>query len=177
VTWYALAIIIISIVVDFFRSRNLLKVARESGGSQALEADALHFSSDMWSSGAVLVGLVGVLLGFAWADTVGPIAVSVFVLHAGFKLGKRTIEVLIDTAPPGTEARLREIVTGVTGVQFVGTIRVRTMEGTILITEIEVGFPSKMTVGDAFKIKQKVTLAIQETFANAQVIVHSSILD
>lgn len=51
------------------------------------------------------------------------------------------------------------------------------MEGTILITEIEVGFPSKMTVGDAFKIKQKVTLAIQETFANAQVIVHSSILD
>ena len=62
----AFAIIAASIVVDFFRSRTLSRVAEETS-SQALEADALHFGSDMWSSVAVLIGLGGVALGYSWA--------------------------------------------------------------------------------------------------------------
>src|SRR6185312_12545196 len=69
-TPYAFAIIAISILVDFFRARTLERVA-EKTSSQALEADALHFSSDMWSSIAVLIGLGGVALGYAWADSAG----------------------------------------------------------------------------------------------------------
>lgn len=111
VTWYAFALVIGSIAVDFFRARNLLRVARETN-SQALEADALHFSSDMWSSVAVLIGLVGISIGFPWADSVSALIVSVMVGHAGYELGKRSIEVLIDTAPKGAASRIREIASG-----------------------------------------------------------------
>src|SRR5436305_9721564 len=52
-TIWAFAVIIVSIAVDFFRARLLYRVAKETT-SPALEADALHFGSDMWSSIAVL---------------------------------------------------------------------------------------------------------------------------
>jgi cation diffusion facilitator family transporter len=64
----AFAVIIVSVVVDFFRARLLYRVAHETA-SEALEADALHFGSDMWSSVAVLVGLGGVAFGYQWADS------------------------------------------------------------------------------------------------------------
>src|SRR5207237_8766501 len=63
----AFAVIIGSIVIDFLRSRTLKRVAQATT-SEALEADALHFRSDMWSSIAVLIGPCGVALGYAWAD-------------------------------------------------------------------------------------------------------------
>lgn len=127
VAWYAIAIISISIVVDFFRARNLMKVAKMTN-SQALEADALHFSSDMWSSMAVLIGLIGVYFGFQIADVVAALIVSVMVARAGYELGKKSVEVLIDTAPPGSREQIEAIVAGVSGVEQVLTTRVRTFE-------------------------------------------------
>src|SRR3954447_7582151 len=66
-TFWAFGVMIASVIIDFFRARVLSRVARETG-SEALEADALHFSSDMWSSLAVLIGLVAVAYGYSWAD-------------------------------------------------------------------------------------------------------------
>src|SRR5262249_54534616 len=71
-TVWAFAVIIASIVIDFFRARILYKVAAETA-SEALEADALHFGSDMWSSIAVLAGLVAVAFGYPAADSVAAI--------------------------------------------------------------------------------------------------------
>ncbi|MBZ0148492.1 MAG: cation diffusion facilitator family transporter, partial [Pseudorhodoplanes sp.] len=96
----AFVVIGASIVVDFVRARILGKVARETS-SEALEADALHFSSDLWSSLAVLVGLAGVAAGLKWADAAAALVVATFVLVAGYRLGRRTIDTLLDTAPPG----------------------------------------------------------------------------
>src|SRR5262245_14038572 len=81
-TVWAFAVIVASIIIDFFRARLLYKVAAETA-SEALEADALHFGSDMWSSAAVLVGLIAVALGYTWADSVAAIAVAVFICIAG----------------------------------------------------------------------------------------------
>ena len=92
--------IAVSIVVDFFRARALYRVAKETA-SEALEADALHFGSDMWSSAAVLIGLGAVLMGFPWADSAAAIIVALFICVAGWRLGRRTIETLTDTAPAG----------------------------------------------------------------------------
>ncbi|MBN8965509.1 MAG: cation transporter [Rhizobiales bacterium] len=89
----AFAVIIASIVIDFFRARLLYRVAKETA-SEALEADALHFGSDMWSSLAVLVGLGGVALGWQWADSAAALIVAVLVCVAGYRLGRRTIETL-----------------------------------------------------------------------------------
>lgn len=124
VTWYAIAIMVISIVVDFSRSRALMKVAKETN-SQALEADALHFSSDILSSAVVLVGLVFVSAGIAWADAVAGIAVALLVGKAAFSLGKKTIDVLIDAAPEGIAERIEEITMTVTGVISIDKIRVK----------------------------------------------------
>src|SRR5262249_13580607 len=87
-TPWAFAVIVISIGVDFFRARLLYRVARETS-SEALEADALHFGSDMWSSIAVLIGLAGVALGHPWTDAGAAIVVAVFICIAGWRLGRR----------------------------------------------------------------------------------------
>src|SRR5262249_59703998 len=94
-TLWAFAVIVVSIVVDFLRARLLYRVAKETA-SEALEADALHFGSDMWSSIAVLAGLVGVALGYPLADSVAAIVVAVFVVIAGWRLGRRTLDTLTD---------------------------------------------------------------------------------
>ncbi|MFZ0606557.1 MAG: cation diffusion facilitator family transporter, partial [Xanthobacteraceae bacterium] len=104
----AFIIVAISIGVDFFRARALERVARATS-SEALHADALHFSSDMWSSVAVLVGLGGVAAGFAWADAAAAIVVAVFICIAGWRLGRRTIDTLTDAAPAGVSERVAAI--------------------------------------------------------------------
>ncbi|MGB7510745.1 MAG: cation diffusion facilitator family transporter, partial [Pelodictyon phaeoclathratiforme] len=124
VKWYAIAIMVISIVVDFSRSRALKKVAKETN-SQALEADALHFSSDILSSAVVLLGLIFVSFGIAWADAVAGIAVALLVAWAAFSLGKKTIDVLIDAAPEGIADRLEEITMMVSGVISIDKVRVK----------------------------------------------------
>lgn len=124
VTWYAIAVIIISILVDISRSIALKKVAKETR-SQALEADALHFTSDILSSAVVLVGLGFVALGIHWADALAGIFVAILVGHAAWDLGRRTIDVLVDAAPEGLSDQIETIATGVDGVVAVEKMRVK----------------------------------------------------
>src|SRR4030081_763495 len=108
-THWAFAVIVVSVVVDFFRARLLYRVAAETS-SEALEADALHFGSDMWSSIAVLLGLAAVALGYPWADSAAAIVVALVICVAGWRLGRRTIETLTDTAPIGAADKVTEVV-------------------------------------------------------------------
>lgn len=101
VTFWSFAVVITSIVVDFSRSRALKKVAKETN-SQALEADALHFSTDIWSSAVVLVGLICASFGFYMADAIAALLVAAIVIYVSYKLGKRSIEVLLDKVPEDT---------------------------------------------------------------------------
>src|SRR5579872_1169475 len=133
----AFAIIVGSIVIDFFRARTLRRVARQTS-SEALEADALHFSSDMWSSVAVLIGLGGVALGFSWADAAAALIVAVFICVAGWRLGRRTIDTLTDTAPAGAAGKISAIVARVPGVVAVERLRVR-QAGGVAFVDLGVG--------------------------------------
>ena len=121
---WAFLVIAVSIVVDFFRARALSKTAKATS-SQALEADALHFSSDLWSSAAVLIGLVGVRFGLPWSDSAAALLVAVLVCSAGWRLGRRTIETLTDTAPEGAAERFGAIAAKVPGVVAVNHVRAR----------------------------------------------------
>jgi len=123
-TIWAFAVIVVSIIVDFFRARALTQTA-EKTSSHALEADALHFSSDLWSSLAVLIGLFGVHFGLAWADSVAALVVAVLVCFAGWRLGKRTIDTLIDVAPRGAAEKIKAIAQRVPGVVAVEQVRAR----------------------------------------------------
>jgi cation diffusion facilitator family transporter len=117
-------VIIVSIAVDFVRWRGLAKVARETK-SHALGADALHYSSDLVSSLLVLAGLAATRLGFAHADALAAIGVAAFIAIAGFRLGRHTIDALVDTAPKGLADRMRRAIEAVPGVAAIEAIRLR----------------------------------------------------
>ena len=93
-------VLVIDIAVNFWRARALHRTARETR-SQALAADALHFASDVLGSIAVIIGLVLTGLGYAWGDSAAAIAVAVMISILGLRLGRSTIETLLDRAPEG----------------------------------------------------------------------------
>jgi cation diffusion facilitator family transporter len=121
---WAFGVIAASIVIDFFRARALNRTAKATS-SEALEADALHFSSDLWASLAVLIGLGGVRLGIWWADSLAALVVAVLVCVAGWRLGRRTVDTLTDTAPAGAADKIRKIAGNVAGVVTVEQVRTR----------------------------------------------------
>ena len=89
--WLTFAVLIVSIIVDAVRWRGLSKIAQETG-SEALSADALHFSSDLISSALVLVGLLFSRYGFVQGDAIAAIGGALFIGIAGMRLGRRTID-------------------------------------------------------------------------------------
>src|SRR5215468_1005112 len=108
----AFLVMLVSMLVDFWRSRALARIATKYD-SQALEADALHFSTDIWSSGVVVVGLLLVLLGRMWnipwlrvADPIAALFVAGVVVYVSSRLARRTIDALLDAAPTGIRANI-----------------------------------------------------------------------
>ena len=163
----AFAVIAVSIVVDFFRARLLYRVAEETA-SEALEADALHFGSDMWSSIAVLVGLGGVAFGFQWADSAAALVVALFVCLAGWRLGRRTIETLTDTAPAGAADAIRRVAARIRGVVAVEGVRVRPV-GDKLFVEVVVAVSRALPLDRVAALKAHLTDAIRAELPRAEI--------
>jgi cation diffusion facilitator family transporter len=166
-TIWAFAVIIVSIVVDFLRARLLYRVAEETT-SAALEADALHFGSDMWSSIAVLIGLGGVALGYSWADSAAALVVAVFILIAGWRLGRRTVETLTDTAPEGAAARISAIASRVPGVVAIDRVRARSV-GPTLFVDLVVAVSRTLPLDRVTEIKTALTQAIRIELPEAEI--------
>jgi cation diffusion facilitator family transporter len=171
VTWYAIAVMLISIIVDISRSRALKKVAKETG-SQALEADALHFSSDILSSAVVIAGLFFVWLGITWADAVAGIAVAFVVLWAAFRLGKETIDVLTDAAPEGLADRIEEITMTIGGVIVIDKIRVKP-SGPQVFVEMAVSVNRTLSVEKVQSICADIERKIREEFTIADITINT----
>jgi cation diffusion facilitator family transporter len=117
---FAFAAILLSLCIDLVRWRILTRIARETR-SDALAADALHYSSDLVSSVLVLAGLAATRAGFAHGDALAAIGVALFIAVAGFRLGRHTVDALVDAAPKGLARDLRaavERVPGVAGTEF-----------------------------------------------------------
>ncbi len=171
VTWYAVAVMVISIVVDFSRSRALSRVAKETN-SQALEADALHFSSDILSSAVVLLGLFCVSLGITWADAVAGIAVALLVGWAAFSLGKKTIDVLIDAAPEGLADRIEEITMAICGVIAIDKIRVKPTGPQVFI-EMAICVNRTLSVEKVQRICAEIEKKIQEEFPVGDITINT----
>ncbi len=121
---FAIAAIVFSIAVDFLRWRTLTHVARVTS-SHALFADALHYSSDLISSVLVLLGLAATRAGFPHADALAAIGVAGFIAAAGYRLGRTTIDALVDRAPEGLPDAIRAVVINTRGVAGIESIRLR----------------------------------------------------
>jgi cation diffusion facilitator family transporter len=139
-TFWAFLVMSVSIVVDYSRSRMLYRAARKHN-SQALEADALHFSTDIWSSSVVILGLIGVRLAGAFpglafmaeADAVAALIVAMIVIYVSSALGIRTVQALLDKAPKGLAEEIGIAIADIPGVIDCHDVRVRTSGPEIFI--------------------------------------------
>jgi cation diffusion facilitator family transporter len=168
-TYWAFAVMAASVIIDFYRARALSRVAKATQ-SQALEADALHFSSDLWASLAVLAGLVGVRFGLWWADSAAALLVAALVCIAGWRLGRRTIDTLTDTAPAGAAENITEIAADVAGVVAVERVRARAV-GEITFIDLTVAVSRTLPLDRVTAIKLAVADALRAKISGAEPIV------
>jgi cation diffusion facilitator family transporter len=176
---WAFGVMLISITIDTFRSRALFRVARKYN-SQALEADALHFSTDVYSSSVVILGLILVYVAeqknVSWlrdADPVAALGVAGIVVYISIRLGRRTVDALVDAAPPETSARIAEAVSRVPGVLSYERIRVR-QSGSRLFVDLRLTLESNIPFEHAQLVISVVESQIHELFPSADVVVHAS---
>jgi cation diffusion facilitator family transporter len=171
VTIFSFIIMFVSIGIDFGRSRGLYKTARKYG-SQALEADAFHFKSDMISSSIVIVGLFFVFsLHIPKADAYAAITVAGMMIYTSLGLGRRTLDVLLDKAPKGAYQRVLEAVSGLDGVDRAHDIRIRKM-GSQTFVDMHIGVPRTSTHDKAHKVATSVEEKIREVLPATDVLVH-----
>lgn len=176
---WGFGVMLISITIDTFRSRALFRVARKYD-SQALEADALHFSTDVYSSTVVILGLILVYVAdrqnLPWlrhADPLAALAVAGIVISISLKLGKRTVDALVDAAPAGTRARIAQAISEVPGVLDHERIRVR-QAGARLFVDLRLRLESNIPFEHAQAVIEVVEAKIHDLFPSADVVVHAT---
>ncbi|MDE1819086.1 MAG: cation diffusion facilitator family transporter [Thaumarchaeota archaeon] len=171
ITFVSLGIMFVSIGMDFGRSRALDKIAKKYG-SQALEADALHFKADMITSAIVVAGLLAVLvLNIPNADAYAAIVVAGMIIYTSLGLGRRTLDVLLDKAPKGVYAQVVESVTGLEGVNKAHDIRVRQV-GPEIFVDMHIEVPRTHTHSKAHEVATAVEERVRRVVPNADVMVH-----
>ena len=121
---YAFALLLATLVIEGGRAVVLRHVGRIAN-SEALRADATNRVADVFAIVAVLAGLVGVRMGFPWADSVAALLVAGIIARAAAQLAWRSGDILIDRAPAGAAKELRAAIQGVNGVREVRSVRVR----------------------------------------------------
>ena len=174
---WAFLVVILSIVIDYSRSRALLRVAKKYS-SQALEADALHFSTDIWSSSVVLVGLFGVLAAetfqIPWlyrVDALAALSVALIVIHVSWQLGRKSVEDLLDTVPRHLQEEVAAAAAHVPGVKEVKLVRVR-RSGPEVFTDVTLTVDQTAPFAGAHQIADATESAVREVLPTADVMVH-----
>jgi cation diffusion facilitator family transporter len=183
VTYWSFLVMGVSIIVDFTRSRALMRTAKKHG-SQALEADALHFSTDIWSSCVVIAGLAGILIGDRlhesaptaahWlfrADAIAALGVSVIVIYVSYRLGRRTIAVLMDRAPEGMSTSVRQAMAKLPGVSDVRQVRVR-QSGPSTFVDLVLSVNADTSVERAHGIAAEAENMVHQLVPKSDVMVH-----
>jgi len=173
---WSFLVVILSIAVDYSRSRALRRVAKKYG-SQALEADALHFATDIWSSAVVLLGLAGVLTAHAFdipwlakADAVAALGVAVVVVLVSVQLGKKSINDLLDTVPSDLASRIAGFAQ-VAGVREVRQVRVR-RSGPEVFVDLVLVVGRAESLQSSHVIACGAEAAIKRELPGADVVVH-----
>jgi len=168
---WSYGVLVLAIAIDWSRSRALMRVARKTR-SAALEADALHFSSDIASSAVVLVGLALTQAGYPEADAIGAIGVGLFVVWISFKLGKKAVDALIDRVPPDHRPRAERVALAVPGVRRAYDVRVREA-GPKHFIDLKVAVDPDLRLEAVHALTDAVEDALRGSFEDADVLVHA----
>jgi cation diffusion facilitator family transporter len=164
-------VIVSSIIIDFSRSRALYKVAKKYN-SQALEADALHFSTDIWSSAVVLVGLICANFGFFFADSVAALVVAMIVLVVCYQLGKRATNVLLDRSPKESYEMVETVLKNISEITYYHDLRIRE-SGAETFIDVKIHVKPDLTNQQAHEICEVLRNEVQKVIKRSDVIVHA----
>ena len=178
VSIWSFIVMLTSIVIDYSRSRILYRAANKYN-SQALEADALHFSTDIWSSSVVILGLIFVKIGeglpslafLSKADSVAALGVAVIVIYVSVELGIRTVKGLLDTAPSGMVDKITKEVETLPGVLDCHNVRIR-YSGAILFVDAHVVVNGSQSLEEAHAMTEVIEATIRRIVPDADVTVH-----
>ncbi len=172
----AFAVMMFSMGADWWRSRALGRIANKYD-SQALEADALHFSTDIWSAGVVVLGLILVLVGRAYhvdwlrdSDPIAALFVAGVVVSVSWRLARRTVDALLDAAPPGVRSKIQDAVSRVDGVLEVDRVRIR-RAGNRYFADLTVGLARTVTFQRSRQLAAAVTETVHLVLPDADVTV------
>jgi cation diffusion facilitator family transporter len=172
----AILVLGLCLLVDLLRARALKRVAQRNP-SEALEADALHFSTDVWSTLAVIVGFggawLGIRLNMPWLtmlDAVAALAVSGVIIWVGSRLGKRTIDALLDVAPMGLREQIAGAVDEVEGVLQTERVRLR-RSGQHYFVDVTISVPRTASLEQAHMATELVERRVAQ-IVPADVVVH-----
>ena len=174
----AFLVLFASMAVDAWRSRALGRVAAKYD-SQALQADALHFSTDIWSTGVVMLSLVLVALGhkfeIGWlrdADPIAALFVAGVVVYVSSRLARQTVDALLDAAPTGVRGRIIGEVERVESVLGVDRVRIR-RAGNRYFADLSVALRRNVTFQKSEQVAEDVAEAVHRVLPDADVMVHS----
>lgn len=172
ITIWAYVVMVTSIIVDISRSRLLKKVAIETH-SQALEADALHFSTDIWSSAVVILGLLFVSLNISKeADAIAALMVSLIVIKVSVSLLKRAIDQLMDRVPEGLYEEIIDEIKKIEGVEGIKLLRLRE-SGAKTFIDMTIYISRTVPFQKAHDIMDDVETKIKEIKSNSDITIHS----
>ena len=166
---FAIGAILLSIVVDVARWRALTHVAGLTS-SHALSADALHYSSDLISSALVLIGLVATRAGFPHADALAAIGVAGFIAAAGYRLGRSTIDALVDRAPEGLTDAVRALVRNTKSIAGIEAIRLR-QSGPKIVGDVIVSVSRTLPLERVAAIKADMQARIERRWPQAELTI------
>ena len=171
VSMWAYVVVISSIVIDFTRSRALKKVAKKHN-SQALEADALHFSTDIWSSAVVLVGLVCAQFGYFIADAIAALIVAGIIIYVSIQLGRKAIDVLLDAAPLDLMDKVEKILSKNSNVKYFHNLKVRTA-GADTFIKFNIHLDPTLEFQQVHEICDELEEEIKKNIERCEVFIHA----
>ena len=153
--YLGIIVMLITIAVDFFISKYLHKASSDHG-SVALEADAYHFTTDLWGAISVLVGLFFVYMGFPIFDSIAAIIVALIMLYISYKLGMKAMHALTDGCPEDEiMEKISHTIKNTKGVLSFHKLRVR-HAGSKLLVNMDIQVDKKMTIKKAHDVSHRV---------------------
>jgi cation diffusion facilitator family transporter len=168
--WLGAIVMFVSAVVNTIVSRKLYKVARETN-SVALEADALHLKTDVYTSLGVAAGLSLIIItGIKWFDPVIAILVALFIIRESYILLKKAFFPLIDSSWDDDEVKELENKLNKMDVNY-HDLRTR-VAGNYRFIDVHVEIPENESVGNAHNYCDKIEDELKSTYSNLTVTIH-----
>lgn len=168
-----IAVLAFSSIVSWFLSRHLKQVGVRTE-STALQADALHYATDVYSNAILLIGLIGVrLLGWNWIDPVLSIGVGCYILYAAFELLKGSMDDFLDAGLP--EELRQEIIACITNHnnEITGYHNLRTRRsGKLKMIDFHLTFCRFKTIEETHDSAHKIEKEINRNITNSDVTIH-----